>query len=93
MALQMGQFLEERRIELTGWTLGGEEEGRESETGDDGLRGEEGRGLRLSLMLRDIMMSFCEGEDEGVGEKRGGRMRKGLTRDDALGALWAHTKK
>jgi hypothetical protein len=67
--------------------------GRGSETGDDGLRGEEGRGLRLSLMLRDIMTSFCEGEDEGFGEKRRGRMRKGLTRDDALGALWAHTKK
>lgn len=49
---------------LTDRALGGEEEGRDSETGEDGLGGEEGRGLRLSLMLRVMMMSFCEGEEE-----------------------------
>lgn len=66
MALQTGQFLEELRILLADRDLGGEEEGRDSETGDEGLRGEEGRGLRLSLVLRVMMLSFCEGDEEGL---------------------------
>jgi len=66
MALQTGQCFEEPRIVLADRGLGGEEEARDSQTGDEGLGGEEGRGLRLSLTLRVMMMSFGEGEEEDL---------------------------